>query len=115
LVRPEAGWETRWRSVSCPLENGGIFRINPDGGRKQQLTEDSGGGAAVSPDGRRIAYWSQADGDFETYVVNADGTGKRQLTKNRGNDALPTWSPNSRVIYYSSDQNSTEKELQEPE
>lgn len=92
---------------TCENNKCGIFRINPDGGGKRQLTDDSGGGAAVSPDGRRIAYWSQADGDFELYVINADGSGKRQLTNNRGNDALPTWSPDGRVIYYLSDQNGT--------
>ena len=90
---------------TCENNKCGIFRINPDGGGKRQLTEDSGGGPAVSPNGQRIAYWSRADGDFEVYVINADGSGKRQLTKNKGNDALPAWSPDGKVIYYLSDQN----------
>jgi dipeptidyl aminopeptidase/acylaminoacyl peptidase len=89
---------------SCENNKCGIFRINPDGGGKRQLSDDGGGGPAVSPDGKRIVYWSQADGDFEIYVINADGSGRRQLTKNRGNDALPAWSPDGRYIYYLSDQ-----------
>jgi Tol biopolymer transport system component len=89
---------------TCENNKCGIFRINPDGGGKRQLTEDGGGGPAVSPDGKRIAYWSQADGDFEVYIINADGSGRRQLTKNKGNDALPAWSPDGRYIYYLSDQ-----------
>jgi Tol biopolymer transport system component len=88
---------------SCENNKCGVFRINPDGGGKRQLTEDGGGGAAASPDGSKIAYWSQADGDFEIYVINADGSGKRQLTGNVGNDALPAWSPDGRYIYYLSD------------
>jgi Tol biopolymer transport system component len=37
--------------------------------------------------------------------VNSDGSGKKQLTKNGGNDALPAWSPDGRYLYYLSDQN----------
>jgi TolB protein len=90
---------------TCENNRCGIFRINPDGGGKRQLTDDAGGGAAVSPDGSRIAYWSQSDGDFEIYVVNADGSGRKQLTRNVGNDALPAWSPDGRYLYYLGDQN----------
>jgi hypothetical protein len=89
---------------TCENNKCGIFRINPDGGGKRQLTSDSGGGAAVSPDGGKIAYWSREDGDFEIYVINADGSGKKQLTDSVGNDALPSWTPDGRYIYYLSDQ-----------
>jgi TolB protein len=35
---------------------------------------------AWSPDGRRLAFGSDRDGDLEVYVMNADGSGQRRLT-----------------------------------
>ena len=42
------------------------------------------GRPAWSPDGRRIAFVSDRDGNFEVYVMNADGSGQRNLTRNAG-------------------------------
>jgi TolB protein len=47
----------------------------------------------------RIAFHSNCDGDFEIYVMNADGTGVTQLTHNSTYDFFePSWSPNGRQI-----------------
>lgn len=48
---------------------------------------------AVSPDGTRVAFDSYRTGDWETFVVNIDGTGLRQLTEAPGEDGYPSWSP----------------------
>jgi len=44
-----------------------------------------------SPDGTRIAFSSNRDGDWEIYVVNADGTGLVKLTDNSAYDSEPSW------------------------
>ncbi|NOZ06420.1 MAG: hypothetical protein GXP41_08745 [Chloroflexi bacterium] len=85
----------------------GIWLMNEDGGNPHALTEDGGGQAAWSPDGRHIAYASPADGDYEVVIINSDGSGRRQLTHNTGNDALPTWSRDGQFIFYRTDQNGT--------
>src|SRR5262245_35728191 len=36
--------------------------------------------AAFSPDGKRIAFVSQRDGNMELYTVGLDGTGLKRLT-----------------------------------
>lgn len=53
---------------------------------------------AVSPDGRRVAFVSERNGDPEIYVADA-GTGDvRQLTRNERADGRPAWSPSGRAI-----------------
>jgi TolB protein len=55
--------------------------------------------AAVS----RIAFASDRDGDFEIYVMNADGSGQTQLTHNTAFDAYPAWSPDGSKIAFVSE------------
>ena len=55
-----------------------------------------------SPDGSRIAFISERDGNLEIYVVNADGSGLTNLTNNPATDFVPRWSPNgSRIAFVS--------------
>ncbi len=46
-----------------------------------------------SPDGNRIAFYSERDGNYEIYVMNTDGTGQRNLTNNPAWDSSLFWSP----------------------
>ena len=55
-----------------------------------------------SPDGRRIAFGSDRDGNREIYVMNADGSGVTRLTDNDAIDSGPAWSPDGRRIAFSS-------------
>ena len=63
-------------------------------------SEDSN--PAWSPDGQKIAFVSERDGNAEIYVMNADGSGQTNLTKNAAFDADPTWSPDSNQIAFAS-------------
>ena len=53
-----------------------------------------------SPDGRRIAFTSDRDGDSEIFVMNADGTQQRQVTRNDWRDSDPSWSPDGRRLAF---------------
>ena len=44
-----------------------------------------------SPDGSKIALDTLSDGNWEVYVVNPDGSGKRNLTRNPGIDRRRGW------------------------
>ena len=65
---------------------------------------DADFGPVWSPNGKQIAFASDADGDPEIVLMNADGTGITQLTNNRGvADFGPAWSPDGKQIAFTSD------------
>jgi Tol biopolymer transport system component len=68
-----------------------------------QLTRDSSNEAmgAWSPDGSRVAYVSDRDGNWELYVADADGGRAQRLTTTPGVVELsPEWTPDGRRIVY---------------
>ena len=60
------------------------------------------GSAAVSPDGRKVAFISAKTGRVNLYVRNVDGSDTRQLTFTPEDDSSPCWSPDGRWICYAS-------------
>jgi len=103
--------------VSWRDGNGEVYAMDADGSSPRNLTQDPAQDVhpAWSPDGRSIAFvisrspssrckpgagrcWD--DQPSEVYVMNADGSGKRNLTRDRANDDYPTWSPDGRRIAF---------------
>jgi len=74
---------------------------------------------AWSPDGSRIAFESDGDPlglnpehDREIFVMNADGTGVTQLTRNEGVwDEGPAWAPDGEQIAYTSGLDNTHGDI----
>lgn len=58
---------------------------------------------AWSPDGTRIAFESNRGGNYDIYVINADGSGLTRLTTNSGDDSHAAWSPDGLRIAFTSD------------
>lgn len=101
-----------------------LYAMNLDGSHVRRLTDELGydGGAFFSPDSKRIVYRAShptdpaavADykallaqqlvepGNLEIYVMNADGTGKRQVTRNGASNFAPFFHPDGRRIMFSS-------------
>jgi len=60
-------------------------------------------GLAWSPDGTKIAYMSDHDGNWEIYTVGVPFPEVKRLTINEANDGLPAWSPDGQYIAFVSD------------
>jgi Tol biopolymer transport system component len=59
-------------------------------------------GPAWSPDGAKIAFWSDRGGNRDIYIMNADGTGQERLTFDPATDSSPSWSPDGTMIAFRS-------------
>ena len=79
----------------------GLFVADPSGTTQQPLLGYADHRSPVlSPDGARIAFHSSRDGDDEVFVMDADGSDLRQLTRNQWDDRDPVWSPDGARIAF---------------
>ncbi len=56
--------------------------------------------AAWSPDGSRIVFQSNRNGDYDLFVMDADGANVEQLTSGIGDDWAPAWSPDGARVAF---------------
>lgn len=56
----------------------------------------------ISPDGTRIVFESDRDGNSEIYVMDIDGSNPRRLTNNPAIDTAPVWSRDGKQILFRS-------------
>jgi len=101
------------RHAGAPNRPESIHLVTP-AGKLRDLAEPSFSavqeGLAWSPDSRRIAYSGHSgDGNLALWVMNRDGSDRRQLTfptlvepRGSGGDHIGAWSPDGARLLYSS-------------
>ena len=86
-----------------PSINREIYIMNADGSEQTRFTNNSADDFQPiwSPDGAKIAFVSDRAGNYEIYVMSAEG-GLR-LTYRPGTDGQPAWSPDGTQIAFTSE------------
>jgi Tol biopolymer transport system component len=90
---------------TCEMKHTEVAIIRIDGSGYTLLTENDFNDLASSwsPDGARLAFSSNRDGQEEIYTMNVDGSDQRRLTDDPATDILPAWSPDGQHIVFVSD------------
>jgi WD40 repeat protein len=76
----------------------------PFGTEPQRLTDNPADddNPAWSPDGQRLVFQSDREGNQDLWIMNWDGSGLVRLTSNPADDLMPAWSPDGGRIAFTS-------------
>lgn len=93
-----------YMAKETPEDNWSIWLMRADGSERTRLTDVEANDMAPtwSPDGRRIAFVTDRDGNREIYVMSANGSSQQNLTRHDAEDWTPDWSPDGRRIAFAS-------------
>lgn len=131
LTKGKKAWEPDWspdrtKILFTSTLHGGeeeVYVMDADGSNVHRLTHTPGEGTSSwsadwSPDGTKIVLQSNRDGSpegwdgYDVYVMDADGSNIRRLTREPGFDAAPAWSPDgSRIAFMSSRDDKSRSEI----
>lgn len=105
LTAPEGGfaywprWSPDGTKIAFHNDPGQIWVMDADGSNARALA--AGFRPSWSPDGSQIAFMNNgAQGSFDIFVMNSDGTEIRRLTSSPLDEFSPDWSPDGAQIAY---------------
>jgi Tol biopolymer transport system component/predicted Ser/Thr protein kinase len=102
LCCPDISPDGQWLTFDSRGEQNDIFVVHADGTGLRQLTNDTDKDRLPrwSPDGRRLAFYSDRSGKYQIWTINPDGSGLQQITDSTHDLLYPVWSPDGSRISY---------------
>jgi Tol biopolymer transport system component len=97
----DASRDGRWLVYQTSVPQEDLFVIHPDGTGLRRLTNDEFRDRQPrwSPDGTRIAFYSNRGGQYGIWTIRADGSQLERAAANPGRQAYhPIWSPDGRWL-----------------
>jgi Tol biopolymer transport system component len=83
------------------------------GGAPRRLTSNTAEDdfPLFAPGGQKMSFLTNRDGNWELYVMNADGSNPRRLTNTPGFEHSPAWSPDGSTIAFATDRDGGDWEI----
>ncbi len=104
LANPDVSADGDWLTYHTFDARQDIYVVRNDGSGERQVTDDAAKDwmPRWSPDGHKIAFYSNASGNYQIWVANRDGSGRMRLTNSTEGGLVldPVWFRDGSEIIY---------------